>query len=243
LLEKAIALDPGYARAYAYMANSYRLEWSRDMSGSDQLLDRALELAQKGVALDENNDACHQDLGWILMHRRAHELAEHHFQKTLNLNPNRPSTLTSLGCLYAYLGKPDEALGYFKMAHSLDPLFEPSWYWRMLGVVLFVARRLDEAIAAFKKSPSLPFWVHGYLAACYAITDRIEDARHHTAEVLRLAPDASIMNIQRNVQHGFRDQRTGPGRRTQTPSPTRCYSWRPHRAGWQISRRNSLPSQ
>jgi adenylate cyclase len=195
LLEKAIALDPGYARAYAYMANSYRLEWSRDMSGSDQLLDRALALAQRAVALDENNDACHQDLAWILMNRHAHELAEHHFLKALSLNPNRPSTLTSLGCLYAYLGRPDEALEYFKTARSLDPFFEPSYYWRMLGVVLFVARRPDEAISAFKKSPNLPFWVHGFLAACYAITDRMEDARRHAAEVLRLAPNFSIVRL------------------------------------------------
>jgi adenylate cyclase len=192
LLEKAIALDPGYARAFAYMGNSYRLEWSRDMSGSDELLDQALLFAQKSVALDENNDACHQDLGWILIHRN-YDLAEHHLHKALQLNPNRPSTLTSIGCLHAYLGRPDEALEYFKAARSLDPLFEPSWYWRMLGIVFFVARRHDEAIAAFKKSPIIPFWVHGYLAACYVHTDRIADAKRHAAEALRLAPDFSVI--------------------------------------------------
>jgi tetratricopeptide (TPR) repeat protein len=84
-------------------------------------------------------------------------------------------------------------LEYFKTARSLDPFFEPSWYWRMLGIILFVARRHDEAIAAFKKSPATPFWVHGYLAACYAHTDRIEDARRHAAEALRLAPDFSVI--------------------------------------------------
>jgi adenylate cyclase len=193
MLEKAIALDPGYARAYAAMGNSYRLEWSRDMSGADHLLDLALAFAQKSVALDENNDACHEDLGWVFLNRHAHELAEHHFQKALNLNSNRPNTLTNLGCLYAFLGRPDEALEYFKTARSLDPFFEPSWYWRMLGIVLFVARRHDEAIAAFKKSPITPFWVHGYLAACYAHTSRMGDAKRHAAEVVRLAPDFSII--------------------------------------------------
>jgi adenylate cyclase len=194
LLEKAIALDPGYARAYAYMGNSYRLEWSRDMSGSDQLLDQALLFTKKSVALDENNDACHQDLGWVLMHRHAHELAEHHFQKALKLNPNRPSALTSIGCLYAYLGRPDQALEYFRAARSLDPFFEPSWYWRMLGIIFFVARRHDDAIAAFKKSPIIPFWVHGYLAACCIHTNRIAEAKRHAAEALRLMPDFSVIH-------------------------------------------------
>ena len=36
------------------------------------------------------------------------------------------NTLTNLGCLCAFLGKPDEALEYFKTARSLDPFFEPS---------------------------------------------------------------------------------------------------------------------
>jgi len=79
------------------------------MSGSNELLDQALLFARKSVALDENNDACYQDLGWILMHRN-YDLAEHHFHKAHQHNPNRPSTLTSIGCLHAYLGRPDEAL-------------------------------------------------------------------------------------------------------------------------------------
>jgi hypothetical protein len=66
------------------MGNSYRLEWSRDMSGSDELLDQALLFNRKSVALDENNDACHQDLGWILIHRN-YDLAEHHLHKALQL--------------------------------------------------------------------------------------------------------------------------------------------------------------
>src|SRR5262249_46897396 len=157
------------------------------------LLDLALVFAQKSVALDENNDACHEDLGWVLLHRYAHELAEHHFRKALSLNSNRPNTLTNLGCLYAFLARPGEALGNFQTARCLDPFFEPSWYWRMLGIVLFVARRHDEAIAAFTKSPTIPSWVHSYLAACYAHTERIEDARRHAAEALRLAPDFSVI--------------------------------------------------
>jgi len=194
LLEMAIALDPGYARAYADLGNSYRLEWSRDMSGSDRLLDQALSLTEKSVVLDPNDEACHGHLGGVLMHRHAHELAEHHFQKALDLNPNKPSALTSLGELYGYLGKPDEAVEYFKAARTLDPFFEPSWYWRMLGIVFFVAQRYDEAITSFKKSPHIPFWAHSYLAACYAHMDRMEEAKSHAAEALRLEPNFSVIH-------------------------------------------------
>jgi tetratricopeptide (TPR) repeat protein len=50
LYEKAIKLDPDYGRAHALLAYIVHLEWLRDMSGSDRLLDRAFELAKKAVA-------------------------------------------------------------------------------------------------------------------------------------------------------------------------------------------------
>jgi TolB-like protein/class 3 adenylate cyclase/tetratricopeptide (TPR) repeat protein len=195
LLEKAITIDPGYAQAYAYLANSYRLEWRRDMSGSDHLLAQALALAERSVVLDANDDDCHVILGLVLLHRHAYELAEHHFRKAIDLNPNRPGSLTSLGWLYAYLGRPSEALEYIKRARSLDPLYEPSWYWRMMGFVCFVERRHEETIAFFKKAPNIPFWAHGFLAACYAHLNSMEDAKYHAAEALQLAPDFSIIQI------------------------------------------------
>jgi hypothetical protein len=64
----------------------------------------------------------------------------------------------------------------------------------MLGIIFFVARRHDDAIAAFKKSPIIPFWVHGYLAACCIHTNRIAEAKRHAAEALRLMPDFSVIH-------------------------------------------------
>ena len=51
LFERAIKLDPTYARAYALFANLYVVRWSRDGSGSDDLLNTALRLARKSVRL------------------------------------------------------------------------------------------------------------------------------------------------------------------------------------------------
>jgi adenylate cyclase len=62
----------------------------------------------------------------------------------------------------------------------------------MLGVIHFAARRYDETIAAYNRTPALPFWGSAYTAASHALALRSEDARRHAAEVLRLKPDFSL---------------------------------------------------
>jgi TolB-like protein/Tfp pilus assembly protein PilF len=192
LFNKAIVLDPGYARAYALLADLTYVEWWNEMSASKKRLDQALELARKAVALDESDYTGQGVLGWALMLCQEHDLAEQHHLKAYELNRNRASVLAGLGGFYAYQGKPIEGMRYFERAKPLDPFFEPNWYWRMLGVIQFSERRYDEAISAFSRPSTIPFWGQAYLAACHALSLRITDAGRHAAEVLRLAPEFSI---------------------------------------------------
>jgi TolB-like protein/Tfp pilus assembly protein PilF len=189
LYEKAIELDPGYARAYALLAALIQHQWLRSMSDTDEALDQAFNLAKKAVALDENNYTCQAILGLIHLVRQSFDLAEHHYQKARELNANSSMVLAAIGYLNAYLGRPAEALKSFDEAKLLDPFFNPTWYWPELAVAHFVAERYDEAIAAFERSASMPFWVRAYLASCNALLGRMERAREYAAQVMRLAPD------------------------------------------------------
>ena len=53
LYQRAIELDPDYGVAYALLALMMYHEWDYDMSGSNQILDRAFEHARRAVELDE----------------------------------------------------------------------------------------------------------------------------------------------------------------------------------------------
>jgi TolB-like protein/class 3 adenylate cyclase/Flp pilus assembly protein TadD len=192
LAERAAELDPTYGRAYAQLAISYFLEWGHDYSGSDKALNEALDLAKKAVALDENDSSAVGFLGWLHMHHRSYALAEHYMRKSIALNPNRPSAIAGLGTFYGYIGMPEEGLAYYQQAKLIDQYFEPTWYWRYLGILHFAAGRYEEAIVHFNRSPTTPDWVHVYLAACYAHVDRMEEARLHAAEALRLVPEVTI---------------------------------------------------
>jgi TolB-like protein/Tfp pilus assembly protein PilF len=195
LSERAIELDPTYGRAYAQLAISYYAEWQNDYSGSRVALDQAYSLANRAVALDGNDSSAHSFLGLIHMKRRSYDLAEHCLQKAMALNPHRPVLMASLGMLYGYLGRPEEAIAYYHQAKLIDQFYDPTWYWPMLGILHFIAGRYDEAIIHLSRSPDMPPWVHGYLAACYALTDQRDQAVSHAAEALRQAPDFSAIQF------------------------------------------------
>src|SRR6185369_11359226 len=54
MFEKALALDPQYADAYAWLGLTYWMEWGVHWSADPQTLERALAVAQQAVSLDDS---------------------------------------------------------------------------------------------------------------------------------------------------------------------------------------------
>jgi TolB-like protein/DNA-binding SARP family transcriptional activator len=189
--EQAVELDPDYGRARAGLAIAYLRTWFRDMSGSDAALDSAFALAKRAVVLDPNDSECQETLGWILLHCQSFELANQYYRRSLELNPISPETLASMGALCSFEGRPEDGIAWFERTKGVDPFFDPTWYWQLLGATYFNARRYDEAIRSFERSVGKPVWVHAYLAACHAQAGRSEEAAVLAAAVTRLCPDFS----------------------------------------------------
>lgn len=188
LFQKAIELDPNYARAYAHLSLCAAFEWYRPLDAPASLLEESLHLAKKAVILDDADEFCQSVLGHVHMLCKSHELAEYHYQKALTLNPNDPALIASLGILYGFRGEPVRGLEFFRESLAMDPKFDPTWYWRNRAVVHFVGREYEEAIIAFKRSPIMPDWVEAYLSAAYAHVGQLSEARRHATAALRLTP-------------------------------------------------------
>jgi Flp pilus assembly protein TadD len=124
--------------------------------------------------------------------RRDYALAEHHLRKAFDLNPNRPAMVADMGYLYSCIGEPEKAIAQFAEARVLDSNFEPTWYWHLFGRALFIARRYSEAIDAFSRSASASAGMQALLAACWAQLENPDEARRHSREAVRLAPEFSI---------------------------------------------------
>lgn len=186
--EQALASDPGYARAHSGLATVLLREWFRKPDSPDTMLDRALDHAWKAVSIDGDDHECQETLGWILLHRKEFDLAEQHYRRALELNPNSPDELAAMGSVCSFLGRPDEGIGWFEQAKRVDPFFDPTWYWHLLVSAYFNARRYDEAIAAYGHCTSTPGWATAYAAASHAMAGRLDAARDLAAALKLAAP-------------------------------------------------------
>ena len=194
MYEKAIEIDPGYGLAHALLAATLLHAWRRDMRASAEALDRILEIANNAVTLDNEECVCHTTLGWVCLHHRSYDLAEAHYHRAAELNPNKPTVKAQICELLTYLGRPEEAIMALEGARKLDP-YLPTWYWRMLGRALYTARRYEEAIAAFNRSTNLPLWALAYVAACHAQLGQTDLAKQSVTAVLQQQPPASVAGI------------------------------------------------
>ena len=90
-----------------------------------------------------------------------------------------------------FLGEPEEALRQFQWAQTLDPYYNPTWFWPFQGLADFTAGRYERAITRLNRSPTMPDWVRVYLAASNAYLGRELQGREMARRVLQAVPNFS----------------------------------------------------
>ena len=195
--EQALALDPDYPRAHAGLAVVLLCEWFRFADPAEALLEAALEHAERSVALDPEDYQCQEALGWVLLHCKHFELSEQHYRRVIELNPNSPAELAAMGSACSFQGRPDEGIQWFELARRVDPYFDATWYWTLLGAANFNARRYDDAVKALRRVANPPSWAKAYEAASHALAGRLEVARVIAATLTREAPEFSAEAVVR----------------------------------------------
>jgi tetratricopeptide (TPR) repeat protein len=160
--EKAVALDPHYAEAYALLSNTYWLEWELRWSADSQTLGRALVLAQQAVTLDDSLPTAHRFLGQVYALKQQYDQAIAEGERAITLDPNNADSYTSQAQALLFAGRPDDALRMVEQAMRLNPRYPP-WYLFDLGVAYLLTGRYAEAIAALKESISRgPYFIYAH---------------------------------------------------------------------------------
>lgn len=203
LYRKAVELDPGYAIAYARMANMHdqqsRFDTSTDRDGD---VARALELAQKAIALDESNPFAHWSLGRILARIKQGGIknqfsAVASLERAIELDPNYADAYAFISYLYAGIGDPETGLDAIEKAMQLNPRY-PFWYIRNRGIIYYLLGDYDKAIrdleVATQKNPTsfIPRW---WLAAAYAQSGDTGEAEWQIEELKELGHELTISKI------------------------------------------------
>ena len=154
--EQAIERDPGYALAYARLADLYtKMPFSSNMP-AEEAYAKARAAAEKALELDETLAEAHGALGSVKVFADWDWLgAEREFREAIALNPNYAVARAEYGhkVLSAVRGRYDDALAEMERAQELDPL--SVWISTQIGWVNYHARRWDQAIAQFQKTLEL----------------------------------------------------------------------------------------
>jgi len=176
--EEAIGRDPGYALAYAGLADCYSILGYYAFRRPVAVYPRAKELAEKALSLNESIAEPHASLGEVLMQyffdwkRAGSEL-----DRALELNPSYATAHFWRATHHMALGRTDDSLTQVRKAVELDPL-------SMIILTdaarnLYLARRYDEAINQYQRSldvdPNFPI-AHKGLAEVYAQIGKYDEA-------------------------------------------------------------------
>ena len=151
--EKALALDPNYAKAYAGLADAYALLGSNpnDMLSRRDAMSRARGAAQKALSLDETLADAHASLGFVKMHYDwEFRAAEQEFRRAIALSPGYATAHQWYAYDLVALGRLDDAIAEARRAQKADPL--SVIISRDVCEMLLFAGRNDEAIAQCQKT-------------------------------------------------------------------------------------------
>jgi TolB-like protein/DNA-binding winged helix-turn-helix (wHTH) protein/Tfp pilus assembly protein PilF len=168
--QKAVALDPNYAQAYAGLADAYALlgSWPNPIMPRSDAMSQARAAAQKALSLDDSLSDAHASLGFVKMHYDWDFAgAEKEFQRAIALNPG----YATAHHWYAYdlvaLARLDDALAEIRRAQQADPL--SVIISRDVGEILEFAGRDDEAIAQCRKTLEMdPTFSHAHMLLAWA---------------------------------------------------------------------------
>ncbi len=149
---QAIEKDPGFALAYAGVADCYVVPANR--LPPREAMPKAKAAAMRALELDETLAEAHTSLGRVLA---AYDWdwmsAEKEYKRAIELNPRYAVAHQWYGGCLEVMGHHDEAIAERKLAQELDPLSPIANF--ELGLAFYYARDYDQAIEQFQKTLEL----------------------------------------------------------------------------------------
>ena len=142
--EKSIKHDPGYAPAYAGMADSYLSLLDDAYLPPIAATAQARQWAEKAISIDGAFAEPHTSLAHAHFHEFEWTEAEREFQRSIALNPNYPSAHLYYAFYLVAMGRHEETVAEAKRALALDPVSLA--VQTNLAITYYRAGRYDDAV-------------------------------------------------------------------------------------------------
>lgn len=149
-LQKAIDIEPNFAKAYAWLANCYILAGTMGFLKSEIAYPKAKENGHKAMMLEPDNSECNISIGLIYLFVDWNwEGARRAFEKAMELNPGAGGGYQTYSYYLIAVGKIKEAIQALEKAAKLDPLSLPIGTHLANGYL--AEEKYDEAISHVNK--------------------------------------------------------------------------------------------
>jgi TolB-like protein/Tfp pilus assembly protein PilF len=152
--ERAIALEPTYALAYAGMSDALIMFGIFGVRAPSDVYPKAKAAALRAIELDDTLAEAYDALAHVKV---AFDWdvpgALQYYQRAIDLNPSYSAGRRGYGYLLSVIQRHAEAIAQLKLARDLDPLSVP--VNAFLGLVSMKARQYEQGIAASRKTVEL----------------------------------------------------------------------------------------
>jgi len=193
---QAIEYDANYARAYGALAvlltRRYRRGWT-DLTPAEAQT-RALELAQKAVALDKTSPQVYWALGYAYLISRQYDEAAAAARQAVELAPNYADGYGLLAFIHNSQGRAEDAIRDIQKAIVLNPYYTYEYPWA-LGRAYYMLGRYPEAIDALQQAlehNKNALFPRLFLAASYIRLGRQDDAQWEIEQIEILNPGTTV---------------------------------------------------
>ena len=205
LLNSAIALEPGYARAHALLAwakwwaaHCYWFEHRRETYGE------SVAHAQDALALDPVDPWARMALGMALSTLGQHDRALGELRVALNLNPSFALGHMAHGWALLRAGQFDRAITETRQAMRLSPLDSFSGFYAAThGLALLGAERFDEALPFLRTAVASFAEYSGHynaLISCCGHLGLTAEAQEYIARRNAIGPPLRLSVLRANLQ-------------------------------------------
>lgn len=153
-LERAVAIDPSFAAAYAELAQAYVWKLFLFAPEEKQWQERAFVAAEKALSLDPNLAGAYLARGrllWTPANRFPHEKAIREYRRALSLNPNLDEARNQLALVYCHIGAFDEAIQESQRAVTTNPNNNLAQF--RIGQTLNFQTKYEDALSVLRKIP------------------------------------------------------------------------------------------
>ena len=149
--EKAIAIDPNYALAYAGLSDAYYILGNNGFWPPEKAYPKAKAVALKALEIDDKLAEAHASLAGIIdEYDWDFAGAEKEYKRAIELNPGYAIAHQYYGYYLANQGRHEEAMREIRTARGLDPL-SPR-ISANVGLFLYYGRQYGQAVEELNKA-------------------------------------------------------------------------------------------